>query len=163
MTVTAANGHPTAVTDGHLNPDVRVRVRRPENPPHTPGTPGSGRKSVYTRAIPRLRVVRPLLDARDAISLHVTDAADAVASGWAATEQPQPLSVTWRQVLPADGEATSRSNALALTAGGLLRALWHTAAYMLIRATDTRTKAAVMTLIAALTTLTVYTAAQLAG
>lgn len=161
MTVTA-NGSRTTLTDGHTSPDVHVRVRSPENGP--PGVFGreSPSKSARARAIPREWAKRQLSDGRDFVSLNVGELAESVTCGWAANQQPQPLSVTWRQVPPAKGEATGRANWCVLTAAGLARALFHTLAYLIVFATNTRVKAAVFGLIT-LTLAAIHTAATLAG
>jgi hypothetical protein len=161
MTVTA-NGSRTTLTDGHVRPDVHVRVRSPENTPPGGSDPETPSKSARARAIPRDWTKRQLSDGRDFVSLNVGELAESVTCGWAANQQPQPLSVTWRQVPPAKGEATGRANWCALTAAGVTRALFHTFGYLIVFATNTRIKAAVFGLIT-LTLAAIHLAADLAG
>lgn len=161
MTVTV-NGSTTKLTDGHVSPDVHVRVRRPKTGPEGLSGPDPGGFSVRARAIPRDLARRQLSDARNFVSLQVEDAKNAVSCGWLASEQPQPLTVTWRQVLPAAGEAASKAVWCGMAAAGLVRALFHTVGFLLYFSTATRMRAAVIGVIFLLL-LSIYTAGQIVG
>jgi len=71
----------------------------------------------------------------------LTDAADD--SLWAVPAMT-PVAA-WRQALPAKGEAANWIIWTGLSLGGLFRALWVSTGNLVVRGTDTRTKAGVAT------------------
>ncbi len=161
MTVTA-NGRRPAITDGEVPGDVHVRVRAAENPVSASDPAGSNPRSTRAYAISRLGRVRQLFDARDFVSLSVTEAGGAVASGWLPSEQPQPLTVTWRQVVPRRDEVSGWASWAGASAAGLVRASVHTLAYLFVFATATRRRAAVFGAVCLLLA-GVYVAGHLVG
>ncbi len=161
MTVTANGKRPT-FTDGEVSGGVHVRVRAAENPGSASDPAGPIPRSTRAYAISRLVRIRQLVDARSFVSLSVTDAASAVASGWLPKEQLPPLLWSWRHVVPAKGEATGPLSWAGLSAAGLVRASVHSLAYLFAFATATRRRAAVFGVLCLLLAI-VYVAGHLAG
>jgi hypothetical protein len=160
MTVTV-NGR-TPATESDIRSDVHVRVRGPKIPRQASdcGDPDPG--STCTYAISRLARIRQLFDARDFVSLNVTELVAEGASGWLPSEQPQPLWVTLRQVIPRRDEVSGWLSWTGASAAGLVRASVHTLAYLFIFATATRRRAAVFGVVCLLLA-GVYTAGRLVG
>ncbi len=126
-----------------VSSDVQVRVRAADKPLTAVNGGQNAESSAYTRAIPREWAKRQRSKVRNSVSLHVVEARDATLTGWGFTEALPTAGDMWRQVLPAKGEAASRTEWTAMTAAGLFRAVVITVLWTVGLSVATRKRAAV--------------------
>ena len=151
MTAPAANGNHPPITDrGDVRRHMRV-VRNGEEPPSRPDSPSG---SAYTRAIPDNPDVRqPSTSAKadNFASPHVADVKQAWAGSWPLNDRPSNLAEVARKVWPAKGEYASKTAWCGAVVVGVFRLAVTTAAYLMVLAVDSRTRAAVALALAVLT------------
>jgi hypothetical protein len=143
MTVPAANGRRPS---GTFRDDVRPRMRVVRNGEEASSEGGSASESAYTRAVPDTSDVRQGSTnpkRHNFASPHVVDARDAFGASFALTDRPSSLAEVARAAWPRKGEMPSRSAWCAAVAVGVFRIAVTTAAYLLVLAVDSRTRAAV--------------------